>query len=135
MSTVSIALRKNRAGSTFLIMTLSNALQMCFRLLVARHMEKLERHREILLQTWQLCALCHCDVALWVLECAWQCGLRFTLSMCGWSSRRAKCLAGLSQHRLSQAQSNRDLLPFWWCGGPRVTLVEFFGCVVVLQSF
>ena len=114
------ALHCEKTVPPFLTMTLRNALQMCFRLLVARHMEKLERHQQRL----GSCVLCHCDVAWRVLESAWQCGLRFILSV-WWSSRRAQCLAGLSQHRLSQAQSNRDRLPFRWCGGPR-------GCVLVV---
>ena len=56
-------------------------------------------------------------------------------------------LGGLSRHRLSQAQSNRDRLPFLWCGGPEggfggvfwlcggaaiVLMVPFWGCVLVV---
>ena len=101
----------------------------------ARNMESFERHGERLLQTWEAV---YSVIVTWLcgmLECAWQRGLRFTPSICGWSSCRAQCFAGFWRHPLWQAQSRRDGLLFLWCGGPRVVLVEFFGGVVVLLSF
>lgn len=70
--------------------------------------------------------LCHCTWLRGMLECAWQCGLRFTPSMCGWSSCRAQCLAVFWLRHLWQAQSSRDGLHFF------VVFVVFLWCEKVL---